>query len=203
MNKNGNYRKNMYLFSSSKIVMSNIFNIRPNDDDDEDVHTKINMDELYESKQKKDLAKLNVFKKILGRVHQKIKTTNRITRNSPCCWFTVPEVILGIPYYDHIACIEFLVHELEENGFIVRYNHPNVLFVSWNHWVPSYVRSEIKKKTGVEVDGYGNVVEKKEKQPDLNFAPKSNSSSDTKKNYKDISSYTPSGKFIYDDIFKK
>ena len=63
-------------------------------------------------------------------------------------------------------------------------------------------RSEIKKKTGVEVDGYGNVVEKKPKQLDLNFTPKAEST-DTKKNYKDISSYTPSGKFIYDDIFKK
>ncbi len=182
--------------------MSNIFNIKPNDDDD-DINVKINMDELYETKQKKDLAKLNVFKKILGRVHQKIKTTNRLSKNTSCCWFVVPEVILGIPYYDHTSCIEYLVVQLEENGFIVRYNHPNMLFISWNHWIPSYVRSEIKKKTGVDVDGYGNVVEKKPKEHEISFSTKPNTSDADKKDYKDISSYKPSGRFIYDDIFKK
>ena len=181
--------------------MSNIFNINPNDDDD-DINTKFNIDELYETKHKKDLAKLHIFKKILNRVYNKIKTTGRISRNDPCCWFTVPELILGVPYYDHISCIEYLVIQLEENGFIVRYNHPNVLFISWNHWVPTYVRSELKKKTGVQVDGFGNVVEKEDKQEPVNISKKSTSSSFDKK-YKDISTYKPTGKFIYDDIFKK
>ena len=80
-------------------------------------------------------------------------------------------------------------------------NHPNVLFISWNHWVPTYVRSELKKKTGVQVDGFGNVVEKEDKQEPVNISKKSTSSSFDKK-YKDISTYKPTGKFIYDDIFK-
>ena len=174
--------------------MSNIFNINPHDD--EDINTKLNMDELYESKKQKDVAKLNVYKKILTRVHTKIKSANRIS-NTTNCWFVVPEVILGIPYYDQPACIEYLIKELEDNGFVIRYNHPNVLFISWNHWVPTYIRNEIKKKTGVQIDGYGNVVQKEN-----SIIEEKPTKSESSKNFKDISTYKPSGKFIYEDIFK-
>jgi len=52
-------------------------------------------------------------------------------------------------------CRKYFFDKLQENNFIVRYIHPNLLFISWNHWVPSYVRNEIKKKTGIVVDGNG------------------------------------------------
>mgnify|MGYP003657152283 FL=1 len=169
--------------------MANVFNINNNDDDDDDyMNTKLNMDDLYESKQKKDISKLTIYKKMLQRIHIKIKTTCRTSKDQ-LCWFVVPEFILGVPHYDQPSCIQYVISQLEENGFKLRYNHPNVLFISWGHWIPSYVRTEIKKKTGVEVDGYGNVVEKKKKESDIN-------------NLANISTYKPSGKFIYDDIFK-
>ena len=38
-------------------------------------------------------------------------------------------------------------NKLKENGFNIRYTHPNLLFISWKHWIPQYVRTEIKKKT--------------------------------------------------------
>lgn len=178
--------------------MSNIFNI--NNIDESELNTKMNIDELYEEKQKKDLEQLSVYKKILLRVHNKIKSTNRMIKSEKCCWFLVPEVILGIPCYDQISCINYLVQELEDNGFIIRYNHPNVLFISWNHWVPTYVRNQIKKKTGVDVDGYGNPITKQDKNTSL--VSSVNEKKQEKKDYKDISSYKPSGRFIYDDLFK-
>ena len=203
--------------------MSNVFNINPHDDDNEDISTRINMDELYEQKQKKDLAKLTVYKKVLSRVHQKIKTTNRMTNNSDnFCWYVVPEMLLGVPHYDQSGCIYYLVQQLEDNGFKVRYNHPNVLFISWAHWVPAHVRAEIKKKTGVEVDGYGNVVKSKIKNK-MDIVPFNQIYHvhrrhrrhrrhhiphshlllrKIKRKYKDISTYKPTGRFIFDDIFK-
>jgi hypothetical protein len=180
--------------------MANIFNIN-NNDDDEYLNTRINMDELYESKQKNDLTKLDTYKKILHRIHIKIKTTCRVSKEQ-FCWYIVPEMILGTPHYDQAACIQYIVEQLEENGFILRYNHPNALFISWNHWIPSYVRNEIKKKTGVDIDGYGNVVERKKETEETTITFKSKPITENKKDYKDISTYKPSGKFIYDDIFK-
>ena len=36
--------------------------------------------------------------------------------------------------------------KLTENGFIVKYTHPNLIFISWQHYIPYYERQEYKKK---------------------------------------------------------
>ena len=41
---------------------------------DESSNLKINMDELYQEKQKKDLTKVETYNKLLSRIHVKIKT---------------------------------------------------------------------------------------------------------------------------------
>ena len=101
---------------------------------------------------------------------------------------------------------------MRDNGFVIRYTHPNLLFISWKHWVPSYVRSEIKKKTGKQVDEYGKLVKKEEddKREDNNYNNlilnnNNKSKSDkSKSDYKDIKSYNPSGNLIYsNNLLKK
>lgn len=189
--------------------MANIFNMNNDDDDNQNFSDKLNMDDLYERKQNSDMLKLNSYKKILNRIHTKIKTTCRISKDTHYCWFVVPEVVLGMPFYDHTACIEYVIQKLDKNGFVVRYNHPNALYISWNHWVPGYVRNEIKKKTGVEVDGYGNMVEQKKNTASMFANTNQMGKKGTGENkhdasqHKDISTYKPTGRFIYEDIFKK
>ena len=72
--------------------MSNIFTLK-----DEDLTDNLNMDELYETKRQYDLNKLNIFTKILNRIHTKIKVTSRQQIDAQFCWFLVPEVIIGVP----------------------------------------------------------------------------------------------------------
>lgn len=119
---------------------------------------KINLDELYEKKQEQDKNKLFTYNKILTRIHEKIKLTSRQKCNQQFCWFVVPEIILGVANYDHAGCIAYLVDKLQENNFIVRYTHPNLLLISWIHYVPNYVRTEFKKKTGTAIDEYGRPI---------------------------------------------
>ena len=190
--------------------MTTIFNLR-----DEDQDEKINIDELYESKQKKDLETLHLFQKILGRIHQRIKTTSRQKNNEEFCTYLVPEVMIGIPRYNNSECIAYLLSKLRDNGFIVNYIHPNLLFITWKHWIPGYVRSEIKKKTGMVVDGNGNVADKNNAKERLTTNPIDSFIIDktndiTKKNvtkeksYKSIDSYKPMGNLVYNqDMFKK
>ena len=61
-------------------------------------------------------------------------------------------MMIGVPKFDQSICIAYIIEKLETNGFRVRYTHPNLLFISWKHWVPDYVRTEIKKKIGVNID---------------------------------------------------
>ena len=117
--------------------MANIFTL----ENIEDFSEKVNIDELYEKKRKQDLNKLDLFNKILNRIHVKIKTVSRQKVDEQACWFLVPETIIGVPRYDQAGCIAYLISKLQTNGFNVRYIHPNLLFISWNHWLPSYVRT--------------------------------------------------------------
>ena len=119
---------------------------------------KINLDELYQKKQEQDKNKLFTYNKILTRIHEKIKLTSRQKCHQQFCWFVVPEIILGVANYDHAGCIAYLVDKLQENKFLVRYTHPNLLLISWNHYVPNYVRNEFKKKTGTAIDEYGRPI---------------------------------------------
>lgn len=187
--------------------MSSIFTL----DNIEDFSEKLNIDELYEKKRQQDVNKLNLFNKILNRVHVRIKTISRQKVDEQFCWFLVPETILGVPKYDQGSCIAFLMDKLKLSGFNVRYIHPNLLFISWNHWIPSYVRTEIKKKTGIKVNEYGQKIEDEDEEQKsitngelepndyLKNDPEGRKGKQKQKEYTPIKSYKPSGNLVYDD----
>ena len=182
--------------------------------DSENINSKLNLDELYEKKQQHDLHTISIYNKILNRIHLKIKVVSRTNITNQFCWFVIPEMMIGVPKYDHGACTAYIIDKLRENGFVIRYTHPNLLFISWKHWIPSYVRNEIKKKTGADIDGYGNKINKKDekntreiKNPDeLIFHNKANisiKSSEKPKDFKNIDAYVPSGNLIYNKTLLK
>jgi len=119
--------------------------------------------------------------------------------------------LVRVPMYDYRDCTAYVIEKLRENKFVVRYTHPNLLFISWKHWVPSYVRNEIKKKTGTVVDEFGNIVdtnlqetttsESKIDSNELLFSTtkqiKNTQSATT--NYKDTKTYKPSGHLVYNN----
>lgn len=177
-------------------------------DDPTNYVDKINLDELFEKKKLHDLATTQNYNTILNRVHNKIKLTSRQQIAEHYCWFIVPEVMIGVPKYDITTCIAYIIDKLQTNGFQVRYTHPNMLFISWKHWVPSYVRAEIKKKTGMTVDGYGNIktedtdTDKKELNPNTLLKNKiigstSNTIATIANTSKPIDAYKPTGQLIY------
>jgi hypothetical protein len=197
--------------------MSNIFNL----DNITDFSEKLDMDELYEKKKQHDLKQLELFNKILNRIHIRIKKTSTQKRNEQFCWYVIPEIIIGVPKYDQASCIAYTIDKLKDNGFNIRYIHPNTLFISWLHFVPTYVRNELKKKTGVIVDQYGHRLQDNNntniitndsindntnvnsiQEPNnllLNIKKNQNDTmSNNKKEYKPINSYKPLGNLIYD-----
>ena len=97
---------------------------------DDDYSDKINIDDLYQRKREIDQLKLKVFRKILNRVHSKIKITSRQRSAEQFTFFVVPEFLVGTPRYDVAACIAYIIDKLKINGFNVTYTHPNLLFIS-------------------------------------------------------------------------
>ena len=43
---------------------------------------------------------------------------------------------------------------------MIKYTHPNLLFISWQHYLPRYQRTQIKKKTGNTVNEFGQIIKK-------------------------------------------
>jgi hypothetical protein len=197
--------------------------------EDSDKIKKINLEELYDKKKTYDLSKLSVYNKILNRIHEKIKITSRQKVDTQFCWYVIPEIILGVASYDRASCISYILEELTNNGFVVRYTHPNLIFISWKHYIPSYVRTEFKKKTGIIIDEHGNRVDELDEYGNpvppsqamhtplsgntldpfnMGLTRKINSknTADTanKKEFKPINDYKPTGNLIYGkEFFKK
>ena len=92
--------------------------------DENDNIEKMDIDELFEKKQQRDLKERNIYNKILNRIHTRIKFTARSKQKDTHIWFQVPEFIFGEPVYKQGDCIGYLVAKLEDNGFYIRYIHP-------------------------------------------------------------------------------
>lgn len=193
--------------------MASIFDL----DKFQDSSTRIDMDELYEKKQQHDKQELDTFNAILAKIHVRIKSISRQNINQQYIWYVVPEKIFGFTRFNQASCIAYVVDQLKTNGFSVRYIHPNTLYICWQHWIPSYIRNEIKKKTGIEVDEFGKVIKDKNKQteeqeenPLMGLMNRTNEGSGKNKNrggqkasdrnYTPINSYKPTGNLIYDDL---
>lgn len=182
---------------------------------DSDAVGKLDIDDLYQNKQKRDMRQVSIFNKILNRIHHRITITGRGRKNEQHIWFTIPEYIFGEPIYDKAECIAYIIAKLEENKFHIRYLHPNTLFVSWANWIPSYVRNEYKKRTGVSVDEQGQVIRRKDEpemldmgdnqDPDsrmLNAGSMKNGGK-AQKDYTPIRQYKPAGHLVYNpDMFE-
>lgn len=175
--------------------------------DDDEGKNKINIDGLYEKKQKRDLKQISIFNKILNRVHKRIEFTAKSKNvNDTHIWYLVPEYIVGEPIYNKGECIGYIVTELESNGFHVKYIYPNTLFISWHNHVPSYVRNEIKKKTGLILDEKGNILDKEEtiKNEQTNKLIDDKNNEKSNKQYVSTKEYKPIGNLLYDqDLLDK
>jgi hypothetical protein len=152
--------------------------------------TKLNLDELYEQKKERATNMVITFNRVLDRIHAKIKISARQKTSLDSCWFVMPELIFGLPRYDITECLQYCIQELNSNGFRVQYYHPNLLFITWGHWVPDYVRHEYSKHTGVQIDGFGKEIKPIEKQVKKEIT------------HKPTSDYKPEG-LIYQDEFIK
>ena len=165
---------------------------------------KLDIDDLFTRRQEVLNLRLGIFRKILNRAHKKIKITSRRRCTESYCFFLVPEFLVGTPIYDTAACTAFIMDKLRDNGFYVKYTHPNLLFISWNHYLDKTQRAKFKRKYGYSIDGLGKPLKKKSAGP----LAKPNADAMLMKGrlvkvrkappiYKAVESYKPTGNLIY------
>jgi len=89
-----------------------------------------------------DAMRLEVYNKILGTVHQKIKSHSTLPNSSQMTSFDVPEWQPGCPRFDVKDCILYIVWNLRHSGFKVLYVSPNRLLISWKEQSIQYYQEE-------------------------------------------------------------
>lgn len=120
--------------------------------------TKINIDDLFEKRRAREEQRVALFQRILNRLYARIKQCSYGYNSNTFMWYTVPEMIIGTANYSVSHCIAYIIHQLQENDFLVKFYSPNALLITWGHWVPSYIRAEVKKQSGAEIDKFGRIV---------------------------------------------
>lgn len=130
--------------------------------------TPINIDDLHIKKNNRLELRQKSYDEVLRRCHHRIKITSN-AENYCFCFYTVPTYIYGVPLYDPSSCILYIIKNLVNNGFDVKYTHPNLIYICW--------------------------LDKTNKDNNIN-KPKIIKDK-PKKNYKEITDYKPRGDFIY------
>jgi hypothetical protein len=128
-------------------------------DEKEAKETRFDLDGLFEDKRQKDMRQKNIFDQMLKRVYERIRVTNRIKPKEQHIFYQVPMMVWGMSNYNLADCVAYLSTRLLNDGFLVRFVPDNWLFICWKNYVPSYVRSELRKKTGIEVDEHGKILQ--------------------------------------------
>ena len=127
----------------------------------------LNVKELHKEIDEKTIKRNIIYNNILGKCNDKIRQT---TKNlDTCCFFVLPEFIIGTPIFNANKCREYVIEHLVSGGFDIKYTHPNLLYVSWGKQEKLPKRTTPSKKTPKE----------------------------KKSKYRVIDDYEPSGKFIY------
>ena len=83
--------------------------------DEKDLSDKLNMDDLFEKKREISENKLQLYNKILNRIHDKIKLTSRQNQGKEqFCWYIIPEMMIGISRYNVAECTDYILRSFEK-----------------------------------------------------------------------------------------
>jgi hypothetical protein len=133
-------------------------------------YVNINVNKLRSEVQAREDRKYKTFEKVLEMCYQKILSTNK-TNDDCCCTFICPQVVFGLPLYNLMDCIKFIMEKLVEKGFNIHLALPNQIFISW------------KKESSDYPESSGNYYQIESSKPQLQLGYKSNASRNNNTNH--------------------
>ncbi len=95
--------------------------------------------DLYDRRVRRDHARLRAYNTLLEQIYHRIYATSQLSGNTSSVLYSVPPFILGLPKLDMEDCIVYLVWQLRQAKFDVRFTWPNMLFISWKHHEGEYL----------------------------------------------------------------
>ena len=93
---------------------------------------------LFDARLKKDQARHKAYNQILEQALNKIAHSAMQPNQPTYVYYNVPPFVLGLPALDLQDCVVYIVHQLRNQGYEVRYTYPNLLWISWSHHEHKY-----------------------------------------------------------------
>ena len=100
---------------------------------------KLNPNELYERRIRRDQSRLRAYNQVLEQIHGRIYSASQLSGHPAYLMYAVPPFIFGLPRLDMEDLIVYLVYQLRQAGFEVRFTYPNMLYISWRHHEKEYL----------------------------------------------------------------
>jgi hypothetical protein len=93
---------------------------------------------LFTERASRDKARLRAYNQLLEQIYNRVQTSAKVPGNT---WiiYTVPPFVFGLPKIDLEDCVVYLVFQLRQAGYEVRYTYPNLLYISWKHHERNYI----------------------------------------------------------------
>ncbi len=95
--------------------------------------------DLFDKRSRRDYARLRAYNTLLTQIYNRIYTTSQLSGSTASITYSVPPFILGLPKLDMEDCIVYLVFQLRQSGFEVRFTWPTLLWISWAHHEKDYL----------------------------------------------------------------
>ena len=93
----------------------------------------INIYSLPKKKTLKEDNRIKIYEKVLKMCHNRIKMASNKTQSEDYTFFTIPNMIMGMPRFDTVSCCDYIMNKLAANGFKILNLGPNLIFITWSH----------------------------------------------------------------------
>lgn len=150
---------------------------------------------------KKTERRKECFDKILDMCQKKIRKSVQL--NMVQCFFEVPEFVLGFPLYNINECIVHVLTKLQDNGFVVRYLFPRIIFISWeseavkeNKFAKDLMKLINTPSPMIMPLLQHDAASPSDEPKKVELPVVSTKKARSKKNARPIAEYKPSGKFV-------
>ena len=110
----------------------------------EDSNAPFDIRTLYNSQVSRTDHRHETYNVIARRVYHRVQTVSQ--RNDIQCIFQLPQLVVGMPLYDPFECCGYLIRTLKKDGFLVKYYHPNILYINWSKEVIENRVNELNAK---------------------------------------------------------
>lgn len=144
---------------------------------------ELNIRDLHKHHEDRRKTREKYYNNVLQKCWNRITMISSMHSYTTSCLFQIPEFVFGVPPYDMNECKQYIFNSLTKNGFRVELRDNKTFFISWD-------KKDIPKNV------FEIPIQNVEKPKEI-IKPKS------KKKYKGIDEYAPTGRFLYDSLWNK